>query len=137
MPAIMGWHPWFRRRAGRLGAPGEQTADAEVAIHPAYRAVLDAHGLPTGDVAAPPDAPVDDVLLNLIAPPVVRWPDGPTLSLHAPEAQAWIVDAKHSAGVSVEPATGMPDGLNGGLLGEPPVARPGRPLTATFEIAWG
>ncbi|HTY33135.1 hypothetical protein [Mycobacterium sp.] len=137
MPGILGWHPWFRRQAERTDAPSERSGVVEVAVHPAYRAELDAHGLPTGVVGAPSAVPVDDVLLNLVAPPVVRWPGGPTLSLHAPEAQAWVVYTAHPDGVCVEPVTGLPDGLNGGLLGEPPVARPGRPLAATFEIAWG
>ena len=136
MPAIMGWHPWFHRRAIRVDAPLEATGEVAIAVHPAYRVELDAHGLPTGEVSAPPDAPGDDVLLNLIAPPTVHWPDGPTLSLYSPEAQAWVVDAAHPDGVCVEPVTGLPDGLNGGLLGDPPVARPGKPLTASFEIAW-
>ncbi len=137
MPGILGWHPWFHRRATHLGAPEVQTDEVVVAIHPAYRVELDAHGLPTGAVGAPPESPIDDVLLDLAGPPVVRWPGGPTLSLHAPDAQAWIAYTEHPDGVCVEPVTGLPDGLNGGLLGEPPVARPGKPLTATFEIAWG
>jgi aldose 1-epimerase len=135
-PALAGWHPWFHRRAVRLGAPDEVTGTVAVSAHAAYALELDAHGLPTGGVMAPPKAPVDDVLLNLLAPPVVRWPGGPSLSLHSPEAQAWIVYTAHPDGVCVEPVTGLPDGLNGGLLGDPPVARPGKPLVATFEIAW-
>ena len=137
MPGILGWHPWFHRRAARLDDPAQTTGDVAIGVHPAYRAVLDAHGLPTGAVDAPVADPLDDVLLNLLAPPLVRWPGGPTLSLHAPEAQAWIVYTAHPDGVCIEPVTGLPDGLNGGLLGEPPIARPGRPLVATFEIAWG
>lgn len=137
MPAILGWHPWFHRRAARLDGASVETSEVEVAVHPAYCVELDAHGLPTGALAAPREAPVDDVLLDLAGPPIVRWPGGPTLSLHAPEAQAWIVYTAHPDGVCVEPVTGLPDGLNGGLLGQPPVARPGKPLVATFELAWG
>lgn len=137
MPAILGWHPWFHRRAERLDGSGATSGDVTARVHAAYRLELDAHGLPTGAVGAPSPAPLDDVLLNLLAPPVVHWPGGPTLSLHAPEAQAWVVYTAHPDGVCVEPLTGLPDGLNGGLLGEPPVARPGKPLTAMFEIAWG
>jgi galactose mutarotase-like enzyme len=77
------------------------------------------------------------VLLDVARPPVVRWPGGPTLHLVAGGAAAWIVYTAHPDGVCVEPVTGLPDGLNGGLLGEPPVARPHHPLVATFEIAWG
>jgi aldose 1-epimerase len=137
MPGILGWHPWFHRRASRVHDPDSRTGEVEVDVHPAYRAELDAHGLPTGSVGAPPAAPSDDVLLNLAAPPVVRWPGGPTLSLHSADAQAWVVYTAHPDGVCIEPVTGLPDGLNGGLLGDPPVARPGRPLVAAFEIAWG
>ena len=139
MPGILGWHPWFHRRATRLaasaGGPGD-AGEVELAVHAAYRVELDAHRLPTGTIGAPPAVLADEVLLNLIAPPVVRWPDGPALSLYSPEAQAWIVYTAHPDGVCVEPVTGLPDGLNGGPLGDPPVARPGKPLTATFEIAW-
>ena len=137
MPGILGWHPWFHRRASRVADAGAQTGEVAVVVHPAYRVELDAYGLPTGGFGAPPETPHDDVLLNLVAPPVVHWPGGPTLSLHSPEAQAWIVYTEHPDGVCVEPVTGLPDGLNGGLLGEPPLARPGKPLIATFEIAWG
>jgi galactose mutarotase-like enzyme len=136
MPGILGWHPWFRRRAVRIDNPAEEAGDITAAVHGAYAAELDAHGLPTGAVVAPPEAFADDVLLDVLAPPVVRWPGGPTLSLHSLRAQAWVVYAAQPDGVCVEPVTGLPDGLNGGLLGAPPVARPGQPLTLTFEIAW-
>ena len=136
-PGIVGWHPWFHRRASRVMAPSEQTGEVSITVHPAHALELDAHGLPSGAVTAPPPSPADAVLLNLLAPPAVRWPGGPSLSLYAPEAQAWVVYTAHPDGVCVEPVTGLPDGLNGGLLGDPPVARPGRPMTATFEIAWG
>ncbi len=137
MPGIMGWHPWFHRRASRLADASVQSGEVAVAVRGARRAELDAHGLPTGAVGAPPAQLVDDALLDVAEPPVVRWPDGPTLSLSSPEARAWVVYTAHPDGVCVEPVTGLPDGLNGGLLGDPPVARPGEPLTATFEIAWG
>ena len=146
MPAIVGWHPWFVRRATRVGAARDgtardedaagSTAEVELDVHPARRAVLDAQGLPTGELDGPAPEPLDDALLNLLAPPAVRWPGGPTLTLHAPEAAAWIVYTAHPDGVCVEPVTGLPDGLNGGPLGAPPVASPGSPLVATFEITW-
>jgi galactose mutarotase-like enzyme len=50
---------------------------------------------------------------------------------------AWVVYTAHPDGVCVEPVTGLPDGLNGGLLGDPPVARPLHPLVATLDIVWG
>jgi aldose 1-epimerase len=151
-PGILGWHPWFRRVAvhavgpapdpvtGMLGpAEGESlaTGPVELAIEARRRVGLDGSGLPTGALLEPVDHPLDDVLLGLVSGPVVRWPGGPTLTLHASGAAAWIAYTVHPDGICAEPVTGLPDGINGGLLGDPPVAEPGRPLEATFEIAWG
>ena len=134
-PAIVGWHPWFRRRAVRL-ADRVESGDVELAIHAGRRVDIDLEGLPTGWLADPRPEPRDDVLLDVADPPSVGWPGGPSLTLHAPDAAAWIAYAEHPDGVCVEPLTGLPDGLNRGRLGEPPVAEPGRPLVATFEIRW-
>lgn len=137
LPAIVGWHPWFVRRPARTDpAAGDAAGEVELDLRPAHRAALDADGLPTGDLEEPAPSPSDDVLLDLQAPPIVRWPGGPTLTLRSPEARAWIAYTAHPDGVCVEPVTGLPDGLNGGLLGDPPVATPGHPIVATFEIAW-
>jgi galactose mutarotase-like enzyme len=134
-PVILGWHPWFRRRAVRL-ADGAASGVVEVRIHGARRVDLDAGGLPTGRLAEPRPDPQDDVLLDVVEPPVVRWPGAVELALHAAAACAWIAYTAHPDGVCVEPLTGLPDGLNGGWLGDPPVVEPGRPLTAALEIRW-
>ena len=105
-------------------------------IHAGRRVDLDLEGLPTGWLADPRPEPRDDVLLDVGEPPVVGWAGAPTLTLHAADAAAWIAYAAHPDGVCVEPLTGIPDGLNRGRLGEPPVAEPGAPLGATFEIRW-
>ncbi|HYO43437.1 MAG TPA: hypothetical protein VES19_09595 [Candidatus Limnocylindrales bacterium] len=157
-PAIMGWHPWFPRRATRVVPVGRaavakdaidedarvtvaprllETGDVEVLVDARRRVELDADGLPTGVLLDPRGDPRDDVLLDVMRPPIVRYPGGPTLHLVAGGAAAWIVYTAHPDGVCVEPVTGLPDGLNGGLLGEPPVARPRTPIVATLEIAWG
>jgi aldose 1-epimerase len=134
-PAIVGWHPWFRRRAARL-ADQVETGPVTLDIRAGRRVDVDLEGLPTGWLVDPRPQPVDDVLLDVAEPPVVGWPGGPELTLHAPDAAAWVVYAAHPDGVCVEPLTGLPDGLNRGRLGDPPVAEPGRPLVATFEIRW-
>jgi len=157
-PAIVGWHPWFNRRATRVLPTGRdaiardaidealrltdgprllETGEVEVLVDARRRVELDLHGLPTGVLLDPRGDPRDDVLLGVTRPPVVRYPGGPTLHLVAGGAAAWVVYTGHPDGVCVEPVTGLPDGLNGGLLGEPPVARPLDPIVATLEIAWG
>jgi galactose mutarotase-like enzyme len=134
-PAIAGWHPWFRRRAVRL-ADGVESGEVELRIRAGRRLATRADGLPTGRFTHPRRDPLDDVLLDVATPPVVRWRDAVEVTLHAPDAGAWIAYAAHPDGVCVEPLGGIPDGLNGGLLGDPPVVEPGRPLEATFELRW-
>jgi galactose mutarotase-like enzyme len=157
-PAIVGWHPWFRRRATRVLPTGpaaiakdaidetlrmteeprlQATGEVEVLVDARRRVELDGDGLPTGTLLEPRGDPRDDVLLGVTRPPVVRYPGGPTLRLVAGGAAAWVVYTTHPDGVCVEPVTGLPDGINGGLLGEPPVARPLNPIIATLEITWG
>ncbi len=146
-PAIVGWHPWFRRTLVRAadwesqdgaGMPdaGVAPGSVEIDIQALRRVALDRDGLPTGALAEPLSAPVDDVLLGVTDPPEVRWPGGPTLRLEASGEAVWIAYTAHPDGVCVEPVTGLPDGINGGLLGDTPAAVPGNPLEATFEIAW-
>ncbi|HEX5826000.1 MAG TPA: hypothetical protein VFY23_00645 [Candidatus Limnocylindrales bacterium] len=134
-PVIAGWHPWFRRRAVFL-ADRSESGRVEVDIRAGRRLDIDLEGLPTGWLVEPRAEPRDDVLLDVTGPPVVGWPGGPELTLHAPSAAAWIAYAAHPDGVCVEPVTGLPDGLNGSRLGPPPVAAPGAPLRAAFEIRW-
>jgi aldose 1-epimerase len=135
-PAIIGWHPWFRRRAARLG-DGEPSGPVEIDVRAGRRIETDDEGIPTGRIVGPRSVSLDDVLLGIDEPPIVRWPGGgPELRLHAPAAAAWIVYTGHPDGICIEPVTGLPDGLNGGLLGAPPAAAPGTPLEATFEIRW-
>lgn len=157
-PAIIGWHPWFHRRATRVVPTDRaaivkdaidetlrmtdeprlfETGEVEVLVDARRRVELDRDGLPTGVLLEPRGDPRDDVLLGVTRPPIVRYPGGPTLHLVAGGAAAWVVYTAHPDGVCVEPVTGLPDGLNGGLLGEPPVARPLNPIVATLEIVWG
>ena len=135
MPVIVGWHPWFRRRAVRLDGSGE-SGPVELSVPGGRRVELDPDGLPTGRLIEPRPAPQDDVLLDLAGPPAVAWPGGPRLVVRAPTAAAWLVYAAHPDGVCVEPLSGLPDGLNGGLLGEPPVAGPGASVVAEMSIRW-
>ena len=134
MPVILGWHPWFRRRAVRL-EDGDESAPVELSVGPVAESSSTRPGCPRAGWSRrdPTDGrraarPRGD--------PVVEWPGGPRLEVHAPAAAAWVVYAAHPDGVCVEPVTGLPDGLNGGLLGDPPVAAPGAPIVAEMTIRW-
>ena len=135
MPVIVGWHPWFVRRLvpadGRV-APGP----LELAFEAGAMLVADPPGIPSGPRVPVPAGPWDDTFVDVAGPPVVRWPGALELSLHAPEAVAWVVFTERDAGICVEPQTGAPNGLNGGPLGDPPVLEPGQALEASFEIRW-
>ena len=103
-PAIIGWHPWFRRHAVRVAAVGREALarDVDRRRPPHERRAAsggdggcrgDRRGAPAtgagraraadGRPGRPRGDPRDDVLLGVSAPPVVRWPGGPTLRLEA------------------------------------------------------
>ena len=158
-PAIIGWHPWFARRALRITAVGPEAiaraslddvlrpgvviarprpGDVEVIVDAERRVALDADGLPTGALIEPRDDPRDDVLLGVTTPPVVRWPGGPTLRLVAGGVAAWIAYTAHPDGVLRRAGHGpagraqrRPAGRAAGRA----VAR--QPLVATLDITWG
>jgi aldose 1-epimerase len=135
MPVIVGWHPWFARRLAPLSgrpAPGE----VELTFEAGAMLVVDPPGIPAGPRAPVRPGPWDDTFVDLARPPVVRWPGAVELSLHAPEAVAWVVFTERDEGICVEPQTGAPNGLNGGPLGDPPVLERGQALDASFELRW-
>jgi aldose 1-epimerase len=125
MPAIVGWHPWFRRRLERGDA---------VELDVPARGMLERgpDGLPNGRVVPPPAGPWDDTFVDLTAPPVVRWPGALEISIGS-TAEWWVVYTEDAAGVCVEPQTGPPNGLETGPFAT--VAR-GQPLVATMTLAW-
>jgi aldose 1-epimerase len=125
MPAIVGWHPWFRRRIGR-GRPAEIDLPA--------RGMLERgpDGLPDGRVVDPPPGPWDDAFVDLARPPVVRWPGALEIAIRS-SADWWVVYTEHEAGVCVEPQTGPPNGLETGPFA---TVAPGHPLVATMTLAW-
>ena len=134
-PAVIGWHPWFRRRAVHVASAGRaaearesiddalrrddgrrptETGDVEVTVDARRRLELDGAGLPTGVLAEPRGDPRDDVLLGVSTPPVVRWPGGPTLRLEAGGEAAWIVYTAHPDGVWWSPSRACRTGSTAG-----------------------
>jgi len=123
MPAVAGWHPWFRRHLDR-GA-------GTVFCLPAARMFeVDAAGLPTGRLVAPSPGPWDDCFTALAGPVSVTWAGAAEATLETGCDHVVVYD-RADPGVCVEPQTGPPDALN---LGSASVVEPGRPLVAS--CAW-
>jgi aldose 1-epimerase len=121
-PATVGWHPWFRRDVdGR---------SATVTLPDAALLQRDAAGIAT-DVRVPlPEGPLDDALVDLAGPVVVRYPDLVDVAVVS-DAPVTVVFTGHPRGVCVEPQSGPPDEVNH------PAARvvmSGRPLELRAEL---
>lgn len=126
MPAIGGWHPWWRRRLDR-GGPA--------ALDLPVRAMLrrDEEHIATLDLVSPiPPGPWDDCfLLEGGESPVLRWPGA--LELAVESTCDWVVVYDEPAdAVCVEPQSAPPDALNHVA----PVARPGSPLVIESNWRW-
>jgi aldose 1-epimerase len=84
MPAVIGWHPWFRR-------------------------VPD--GIPTGERVPPTAGPWDDAFTDLATDPVLEWPGQLRLSISS-SCPWWVVYSMPEHAICVEPQSGPPDGLD-------------------------
>ena len=123
-PAVIGWHPWFRRALEPGGVPVTLSLDA------AEMLVRDAEGIPSGERLAPPEGPWDDCFTGLRSDPVLTWP-GLRLTLSSSCAW-WVVYTEPTYAVCVEPQSGPPDAANSA----PEVVEPGAPLTHTMGWRW-
>ena len=125
MPAVLGWHPWFRRVLAEGDPPLALTFGADEML------VRDADGIPTGERVLPPPGPWDDAFTGIRQQPVIEWPG--RLRLAISSTCPWLVVftvPEHAA--CVEPQSGPPDGPN--LA--PEVVEPGSPLTHSMCWRW-
>jgi aldose 1-epimerase len=118
MPAQAGWHPWFRR-------------PVELVVEPATMFRRDPEGIPDGALVPPTPRPWDDCFTDLAGPPVLRFPDGLTLTVESSCAY-WVVYDEPEDALCVEPQTGPPDGFT--LA--PEIVHPGAPLVAEMTLRW-
>jgi len=118
MPAQLGWHPWFHRPVQLGFAAGAM-----------YE--LDEEQIPTGRLVDVPERPWDDCFTQVLSPPTLTWPGGPTLTISS-TCDHWVVFDKLDRGVCVEPQSGPPDGFT--LA--PHIVEPGRPLVGTMTFTW-
>lgn len=129
-PAIAGWHPWFPRT---LRGPGGAIGDpVEVDVRARGMLLRGDDFLPTGEVVPVPPGLLDDCLVGVGSPPVVRWPRAFEVTLES-DAACWVVYTQHADGVCVEPQSGPPNGLN---TGDFTLVEPGRPLVASMTLRW-
>ena len=128
MPAVIGWHPWFRRVAARAASPvGLAFAADAMLVRDA-----DGHARP-GERVAPPPGPWDDAFTGSAADPVLEWPGRLRLDdlVHLPVVGR-LHEPEHA--VCVEPQSGPPDGRQRTRAG---VVEPGAPLTHVDALALG
>lgn len=122
-PAVVGWHPWFRRALGVGG-------DLEWMLDATSRLVRGDDHLPTGESVdySAADGPFDDAFRATRAR--VRWPG--VLEVDIDGGGPWFVvfDERPDC-VCIEPQSGPPDGLRSGYGDDVRVASPGAPVTLT------
>lgn len=141
MPAMLGWHPWFRRRLGAPLPPREVRVDAAVHLpQPGdARLELDARamyrrgpdGLPTGELIAPPPGPWDECFTDLRGDPVLEWPGLLRVAIGS-SLDHWVVFDELARGVCVEPQSGPPNEVNTA----PRVLEAGERFAATMTWRW-
>lgn len=121
-PATVGWHPWFRRSV--------DGADVAVVVPGGEVLRRDAAGIATDERIGVPDGPLDDALVDLTGPVVVRYPGLVEVAV-ATDARVTVVYTGHRRGVCVEPQSGPPDEVNRATAR---VAHPGEPLELHAEL---
>ena len=124
MPAMVGWHPWFRRRLDG-GGP------VELDFVPDAMLTRDDDGIQTGATVPPPPGPWDDCFSGVRQPVGLAWPDVLAVQLRS-SCAFWVVYTEPDHAACVEPQSGPPDSFNQ----TPQVVEPGAPLTHWFEIRW-
>lgn len=118
MPAVIGWHPWFRKPDRFVFRPlGAYSRDAEgIVVPPLTR-------------QAPP-APWDDCFIN--EEPVLIEREGQRVRLTS-DCRHWVVYDAPDHATCIEPQSGPPDAFN---LEPTHVLAPGSSLAAWFVLEW-
>mgnify|MGYP006143867563 FL=1 len=116
MPAVLGWHPWFRKPDRLLFAPS--------AMYP-----RDGEGIAVLPCVDPAQGPWDDCFINRAE--VMLVAEGQRLRLQA-DTDHWVVYDGTAYATCVEPQTGPPDGFT--LL--PRRLGAGERLELRFVLGW-
>jgi aldose 1-epimerase len=125
MPAIGGWHPWWRRRLTR-GEAVRLTLPARAMLR------RDGEGIATEEQVTPiPSGPWDDCFTGFDGPPVLRWQGAIELAVES-DCEWVVVYDEPVESVCVEPQSGPPDALNR----SPAVATPAQPVVVHSSWRW-
>lgn len=126
MPAMVGWHPWFRRRLLQ-----DPAISAELAFNADTMYELDDVMIPTGRTTEPSPGPWDSCFTDVAQPLSVTWPGVIRLDLTS-SCDHWVIYDRPEHAVCVEPQSDAPDAFNR----KPHLLPPGESLSETFRITW-
>ena len=122
MPAMAGWHPWFRRHL-------DSGASANLRVTPGRRYELDDDMIPTGRLVEVEPAPWNETFVELDADPVITWGQDVELELTS-SFDHWVIFTEPDHALCVEPQSGPPNQINVA----PFVVSPGEPLTGWMTL---
>lgn len=122
MPAMAGWHPWFRRVLD-TGAVADLRFDAASAYE------TDADMIPTGSLIEIPNGPLNETVVGMVGHPTITWPGTVTLDIGS-SFDHWVVFTEPDHALCVEPQSGPPNQVNAA----PVTLGPGESLTGTMTL---
>lgn len=125
MPALMGWHPWYRRQLDR-GEPLELHFAAEQMYE------TDDEQIPTGRLVPVPEGPWDETFFQVTQTPILEWPGALTVAVTS-SFDHWVVFTEPEHAVAIEPQSGAPNDVNRA----PHVIEPGGQLGGWMRLTWG
>jgi aldose 1-epimerase len=118
MPAVVGWHPCFRKPL---------SADLQFG----HMHVRDAAGIATAELVAPKPHPWDDCFVEPLAPLQLHYPD--LTLVVASDCDHWVVYDEPAEMTCVEPQSGPPDAFT---IGGAARLAPGEMLQRHMTLRW-
>lgn len=133
MPAVVGWHPWFRRDVAG--------AAVELDFRPGWMLPRDSDAIPTGELVPATSGPWDDAFTALAEPPRLTWPGRLRLEIES-TCDWWVAYTTPPDALCLEPQSAPPDAVNlagatpRGIDLGPSLLEPGEVLRHTMTWRW-
>lgn len=125
MPAMLGWHPWFRRQL-QLDGPA-----AELRWDPKQMYAIDGEAIPTGKLVKTPPGPWDNCFLDVEEQPTIQWGNDLSLRIQS-DCSHWVVYTEPEHALCIEPQSEAPDVFNR----NPALIEPGKSMTRYMRLSW-